>query len=148
MTTGIPQVQRFLRAAGGVDVDKDDVKRFWTFVDDEIDALLIAGRDSATWNGRDVIAPQDLSITRGLQEQIRAFGKLEESDELRRLLRGVLRRPPSDVTFGEETEDELVEVLGGLGVALARCFRLLDEHVPNPTTQHWDRALALVRLLA
>ena len=25
--TGIPQVQRFFRAAGGVNVDKDDVKR-------------------------------------------------------------------------------------------------------------------------
>ena len=145
--TGIPQVQRFFRAAGGVNVDKDDVKRYWTFVDDKIDDIVIAGRDTAKWNGRDMIAPQDLPITKGLQEQIRAFGKLEEADELRRLLRGTVRRPPDDVTFGDETEDVLIEVFGGLGVALARSFRLLDEHVTNPTTEHWDRAFGLFRLL-
>ena len=145
--TGIPQVQRFFRAAGGVDVDKDDVKRYWKFLDDKIDDIVIAGRDTAKWNGRDMIAPQDLPITKGLQEQIRAFGKLEEADELRRLLRGTVRRPPDDVTFGDETEDVLIEVFGGLGVALARSFRLLDEHVTNPTTEHWDRAFGLFRLL-
>ena len=145
--TGIPQVQRFFRAAGGVNVDKDDVKRYWKFVDDKIDDIVIAGRDIAKWNGRDMIAPQDLPITKGLQEQIRAFGKLEEADELRRLLRGTVRRPPDDVTLADEAEDELIEVFGGLGVALARSFRLLDEHVTNPTTEHWDRAFGLFRLL-
>lgn len=145
--TGIPQVQRFFRAAGGVNVDKDDVKRYWKFLDDKIDDIVIAGRDTAKWNGRDMIAPQDLPITKGLQEQIRAFGKLEEADELRRLLRGMVRRPPDDVTLGDEAEDELIEVFGGLGVALARSFRLLDEHVTNPTTEHWDRAFGLFRLL-
>ncbi len=145
--TGIPQVQRFFRAAGGVNVDKDDVKRYRKFLDDKIDDIVIASRDTAKWNGRDMIAPQDLPITKGLQEQIRAFGKLEEADELRRLLRGTVRRPPDDVTFGDETEDVLIEVFGGLGVALARSFRLLDEHVTNPTTEHWDRAFGLFRLL-
>ena len=145
--TGIPEIQRFFRTAGGVDVDKDDVKRYWKFVDDEVADIVIAGRDTAKWNGRDVIAPQDLPITKGLQEQIRVFGKLEEADELRRLLRGTMRRPPEDVTLGDETEDVLIEVFGGLGVALARSFRLLDEHVTNPTTEHWDRALGLFRLL-
>ena len=49
-----------------------------------------------------MIAPQDLPITRGLQEQMRAFSSLDEADELRRLLRESLRRPPGDVTFGED----------------------------------------------
>jgi len=145
--TGIPQVQRFFRAAGGVDVDKADVGRFREFVDERVDDLAVAGRDAARWNGRDVIAPQDLPITAGLQEQIRAFGKLEEADDLRQFLRGTVRRPPDDVTFGNETEDMLIEVFGGLAVALARSFRLLDEHVTNPTTEHWDRAFGLFRLL-
>lgn len=145
--SGIPDVQRFFRAAGGVDVDKADVRRFREFVDERVDDLAVAGRDAARWNGRDVIAPQDLPITAGLQEQIRAFGKLEEADELRQFLRGTVRRPPGDVTFGDETEAVLIEVFGGLAVALARSFRLLDEHVRNPTTGHWDRAFELFRLL-
>jgi hypothetical protein len=145
--TGIPQVQQFFRAAGGVDVDKDDVKRYRELVDEKVDDIAVAGRDAAKWNGRDVIAPQDLPITKGLQERIREFARMDEAAELRTWLRGSLRRPPDDVTFGEETEDVLVEVFGGISVALARSFRLLDEQVKNPTTEHWDRAFALFRLL-
>ena len=145
--TGIPQVQRFFRAAGGVDVDKDDVKRYREFVDDKIDDIVIAGRDTATWNGRDVIAPQDLPITKGLQERMREFARMDEAAELRTWLQGSLRRPPGDVTIGEETEDALVEVFGGMSVALARSFRLLDAEGKHPTSEHWDRAFALFRLL-
>jgi Domain of unknown function (DUF1931) len=144
---GIPEVRRFFRAAGDVDVDKDDVKRYWDFVDEKVDDIAIAGRDSARWNGRDVIAPRDLPITRGLQEQMRAFSRLDEADELRRLLGASLRRPPGDVTFGEETEDVLVEVFGGMSLALARSFRIVDPQVRNPSTDHWDRSFALFRLL-
>src|ERR1700750_2304056 len=103
--TGIPELKRFFRAAGGIDVDKADLRRFREFVDERVDDLAVAGRDTARWNGRDVIAPQDLPITAGLQEQIRAFGKLEEADELREFLSGTVRRPPGDVTFGADTED-------------------------------------------
>jgi hypothetical protein len=145
--SGIPEVQRFFRAAGSVDVDKDDVKRYREFVDEKVDDIAVAGRDAARWNGRDVIAPQDLPITKGLQERMREFARMDEADEIRTWLRGSLRRPPDDVTFGEETEDELVEVFGGISVALARSFRLFDEHVKNPTTEHWDRAFGLFRLL-
>jgi hypothetical protein len=143
---GTPEVQRFFRAAGGIDVDKADVDRYRTFVDGEVDDLAIAGRDTARWNGRDVIAPQDLPITKGLQERMREFGKLGEADDIRQWLRGALRRPPDDVTFGEETGDVLTEVFGGLSVALARSFRIIDAQVRNPSSQHWDRVFDLFRL--
>jgi hypothetical protein len=146
--TGVAVLERFFRsAAGGIDVDRADLQRFRTFIDEEVDGIAIAGRNAATWNGRDVIAPQDLPITRGLQEQMRAFGKLGEAQEVRDLLRHTVRRPPHDVTFGEETEDVLIEVFGGLGVALARSFRIIDPEVKNPATEHWDRAFTLFRLL-
>jgi hypothetical protein len=143
---GTPEVQRFFRAAGSIGVDKADVDRFRTFVDGKVDDLAIAGRDTARWNGRDVIAPQDLPITRGLQEQMRAFGRLDEADDIREWLRGTLRRPPDDVTFGEETEGVLTEVFGGISVALARSFRIVDPEVRNPSTRDWDRVLDLFRL--
>ena len=145
--SGIPQVQRFFRAAGGVDVDKDDVKRYREFVDDKVDDIAIAARDTAKWNGRDVIAPQDLPLTKGLQERMREFATMDEAEDLRRLLRASLRRPPDEITFGEETEDVLAEVFGGISVALARTFRIIDESVRNPNTAHWDRVFALSRLL-
>jgi hypothetical protein len=143
---GTPEVQRFFRAAGSIGVDKADVDRFRTFVDGKVDDLAIAGRDTARWNGRDVIAPQDLPITRGLQEQMRQFGRLDEAEDIREWLRGTLRRPPDDVTFGEETEGVLTEVFGGISVALARSFRIVDPEVRNPSTRDWDRVLDLFRL--
>jgi hypothetical protein len=143
---GIPEVQRFFRAAGSVDIDKADVGRFRTFVDEKVDDIAIAGRNTARWNGRDVIAPQDLPITRGLQEQMRDFDKLDEAADMREWLGGTLRRLPDDVTFGEETEGVLTEVFGGIAVALARSFRIVDPEVKNPASQHWDRVFQLFRL--
>ena len=145
--TGIPLLERFFRSAAGIKVDKNDLRRFQEFVDEQIDGVSIAGRDAAKWNGRDVIEPQDLPITRGVQERMREFDKLEEADEVRNLLREQVRRPPADVTFSENTERLLVELFGGLSIALARSFRVIDPTSENPSTQHWDRAFALFRML-
>jgi hypothetical protein len=145
---GIPELQRFFREAGGVDADKADLDRYRAFVDEKVDDIAIAGRDAAIWNGRDVIAPQDLPITKGLQEQMREFGKLEAAGDVRQWLGQTLRRPPDDVTFGEETEGVLTEVFGGLSIALARSFRIVDPDVKSPGSQDWERVYSVFRLLA
>ena len=144
---GTATFERFFRSVASMDVDKADERRFREFIDQKVDDLAVAGRDTARWNGRDVIAPQDLPITAGLQEQMRDFAGLDEADEFRQVIRGTVRRPPGDVTFGEETEQVLTDVFGGLSVALARSFRILDGSVKNPSTEHWDRAFALFRML-
>ena len=144
---GIPELERFFREAGGVDVDKADLDRYRAFVDEKVDDIAIAGRDSARWNNRDVIAPQDLPITKGLQERMREFAKLDTADDMRQLIGQNLRRPPDDVTFGDETEGVLTEVFGGLSLALARSFRIIDPEVVNPSSRHWDRAFELFRMV-
>lgn len=143
--SGVPVFQRFFRSVGHVKIDRNDVKRFRAFVDDMIDDVAITGRNAATSNGRDVIAPQDLPITKGLQERMREFDDLEEADEIRGLLAQTVRRPPADVTFSEETEDVLAELFGGLAVALARTFREVDPEVVDPGTEHWDRVTTIFR---
>ncbi|NMO88307.1 DUF1931 family protein [Actinomycetospora sp. TBRC 11914] len=143
--SGIPVFQRFFRSVGHVKIDRNDVKRFRTFVDEMIDDVAITGRNTARSNGRDVIAPQDLPVTKGVQERMREFDELEEADEIRRLLAETVRRPPADVTFAEETEDVLVELFGGLAVALARTFRAVDPEVVDPGTEHWDRVTTIFR---
>jgi hypothetical protein len=145
--SGIAELKRFFREAGRVNVDKADLRRYWAFVDEKVDDIAIAGRNAAKWNARDVIAPQDLPITSGLQQQMREFDELDEADALRRLLRQAMRRPPADVTFGAETEAVLTEVFGGLSVALAKSFRIIDGRVTNLNTEHWERAFELFRLL-
>jgi hypothetical protein len=144
---GVPVFERFFRVIASIQIDRSDVRRFRDFVDQQIDDIAISGRNSARWNGRDVIAPQDLPITRGLQERMREFDKLEEAEEIRELLRQDLRRPPAEVTFAEETEQLLPEVFGGLSVALARSFRVIDPTLANPGTAHWERAFEMFRLV-
>jgi Domain of unknown function (DUF1931) len=144
---GIPLFERFFHSAAGIKIHKNDLRRFREFIDEQIDSIAIAGRDVAKWNGRDVIVPQDLPITKGVQERIREFDKLDAAEEIRDLLRQAVRRPPADVTFSEDTERMLPELFGGLSVALARSFRLIDPTSEKPSTQHWDRACALFRLI-
>jgi hypothetical protein len=145
--SGIPVFERFFRSVASVKIDKNDLRRFRSFVDEQIDDIAIAGRNSAKWNGRDVIVPQDLPITKGVQERMREFDKLDEAGEIRDLLRQVVRQPPGDITFAEDTERLLPDLFGGLSIALARSFRVVDPTVSNPSTEHWDRVFSLFRLV-
>jgi hypothetical protein len=145
--SGIPVFQRFFRSVASIKIDKNDVRRFREFIDEEIDDIAISGRNSARWNSRDVVVAQDLPITKGVQERMREFDKLEEAREIRELLRQVVRQPPADVTFSDETEDLLPELFGGLSIALARSFRVVDPTASHPSPEHWNRVFTLFRLV-
>src|SRR3984885_15665602 len=93
--SGIPAFERFFRSVASIKIDKNDVRRFREFVDEQIDDIAIAGRNSAKWNGRDVVVPQDLPITKGVQERMREFDNLDEAGECRNLLHQVGRGPPA-----------------------------------------------------
>jgi hypothetical protein len=51
--SAIPVFVRLFGSAESIDIDKNEVRRFRDFVDEQIDDLAIAGRNSAKWNGRD-----------------------------------------------------------------------------------------------
>ncbi|HET9117654.1 MAG TPA: DUF1931 family protein, partial [Pseudonocardiaceae bacterium] len=70
-----------------------------------------------------------------------------EAEEIRELLRQSVRRPPADLTFSEETEQLLPELFGALSIALARSFRVIDPKLTNPSTEHWERAFEVFRLV-
>jgi hypothetical protein len=138
--------ERFFRAAGGLDVDKGDLARYGEFVSSRILELLIAGMATANANGRDVIQPADLPITKGLQERIHEFQDLDEELELLPALERLIAWPP-DLIIGEKTEARLPLVAGGLSVALARLFTRVDPQLKNPQTRHWEQAFAIFELL-
>ena len=100
---GLVKFERLFRAAGGVTVDRDDVNRYLDFVNDAIYDLMVIGQATAKANVRDVIEPWDLPITKGLQESMHQFEKLEEEIELQPILESLAARPPLDVTLDEET---------------------------------------------
>jgi hypothetical protein len=117
------------------------------FVNDKIYDLLLRGVANAKANGRDIIEPHDLPITKGLQESIHAFKAIDEEVSLDAILEQLTRQPPLDATYSDETRDKLPQIAGGLGVALARTFPILDPDVKNPQSEHWDRATRIFDLL-
>src|SRR5258708_4465890 len=144
---GVARFERFFRAAAGLDVDKDDLKRYNDFIDHKLYDLLLMAQATAKANRRDIIEPFDLPITKGLQESIHKFRALNEEVELAPILEQLATYPPLDATPSEETEARLPEVVGGLSLALARTFKIIDPDRKNPQTAQWDRAQQIFDLL-
>jgi hypothetical protein len=144
---GIARFERFFRMAAGLDVDKADIKRYSDFINRKLRDLLIGGEAAAKANGRDIIQPFDLPITKGLQENIQDFRKLNEEIELQPILDRLAALPPLDRAYSDETEASLPRVVGGLSVALARSFKIVDPKLKNPQTEHWERSLRIFDLL-
>ena len=144
---GVARFERFFRAAAGLDVDKEDLKRYADFVNRKIYDLLIRGEAVAKANGRDLIQPIDLPITEGMQESIHRFKEIDETIELRPILDRLTARPPLDLELSEETEAELSAVGGGLSIALARTFKITNPDLKNPQARHWERSFQIFDLL-
>jgi Domain of unknown function (DUF1931) len=59
----------------------------------------------------------------------------------------ITARPPLDLALRDETEAMLPKVSGGLSIALARSFKLIDPDIKNPATKDWERAFQIFDLL-
>lgn len=96
---GFTKCERFLRAAGGVDVDQDDIKRHLDFVNDALYDLLLIGQATAKANVRDVILPGDLPITGDRQQILRPPGMPRRSQ----------RGPEPGAAVGPQRIEELAQ---------------------------------------
>jgi uncharacterized protein DUF1931 len=143
----VSRFERFFREVASLDVDKDDLKRYSEFVNRKIYDLLLIGQATATANTRDIMEPHDLPITVGLQKTIQEFKRINEQIELEPILAELATYPPLDVSLGVETEARLPVIVGGLSVALARTFKIIEPELPNPQSRHWERAFQVFDLL-
>jgi hypothetical protein len=132
--------------AAGLDIDKSDI-RHEEFLNRRIYDLLICAEETARLNGREVIEPRDLPLTQGLQRCIEDFKEIDETIELRPILDYIAKRPPLGLGYSDETEAEFPNIAGGISVALARCFKLIDPELKNLQTKHWQRAHGILSLL-
>jgi hypothetical protein len=135
----VTKFERFFREAASLDVDKDDLRRYNDFINDKVYDLLIRAQANAKANLRDVIEPQDLPITKGIQESIERFRKLDQEIDLSPILDQLTNRPPLDMDYSVETEAELPRIVGGLSLALAHTFKILDPKLKNPHASEWER---------
>ena len=143
----ISKFERFFRLAASLDVDKSDIKRYADFVNQKIYDLLLMGVATAKANDRDVIQPWDLPITKGLQENIHAFRKLDTETGLEDVLERLAALPPLELALADETEVRLPQIAGGLSLCLAQAFTIVDPNVKNPQTVQWERVFRLFNLL-
>lgn len=143
----VNKFERFFRVAAGLDVDKADLKRYSDFVNRKTHDLLLRGEASAKANGRETVELFDLPITLGLEQNIHDFRDIDEEIGVRPVLDELTALPPLDMPYSDETEAELPMIAGGLSVALARSFKIMDPTLKNPQTQDWERAFRAFNLL-
>jgi NAD(P)-dependent dehydrogenase (short-subunit alcohol dehydrogenase family) len=79
VVASIAKFERFFRAAAELDIDKEDLRRYRAFISRKIEDLAIRGQANAKANGRVIVEKFDLPITKGLQESVHAFRKLDET---------------------------------------------------------------------
>ena len=144
---GIAKFERLFRKAAQLDVDKEDIVRCEDFINRKLFDLLLMAQATAKWNSRIIIEPQDLPVTKGLQESIQAFKRINAELELMQIIGEKVGRPTLDLAIGYETDQRLPEVAGGLAYALAKTFVIVKPELKNPQTKHWDQAFRLFDLL-
>ena len=144
---GTHQIERFFRVAGGLDLDKEDIKRYYDFVDEKVSDLLLAAQHTARANERVRVEPRDLPITKGLQESIHDFRKLDIDIGLEPILRQSIPEPQMDLPYSEETESRLPDIAGGLTLAVVRAFKIIDPDLKHPATQEWEKAFGIFNQL-
>ena len=143
----VSKFERFFRLAASLDVDKSDIKRYADFVNQKVYDLLLMGVATANANDRDIVQPWDLPITKGLQESIHAFRKLDAETGLEDVLERLAAWPPLELALSDETTVRLPEIAGGISVCLAQAFTIVDPNVKNPQTVQWERVFRLFNLL-
>jgi hypothetical protein len=143
----IHRLEKLFRRTGDLDLDKSDLGRLENFVRRKIEDLVVRGEANAKANNRDVIQPWDLPITKGLQETMHRFRQINAELQLSEYLGGLAGLPPSDLAIGDETQARFSEIAGGLCLALAETFRIIDQKLKNPTTREWEQAYRLFDLL-
>ena len=90
----IPKFARLFRETASFDVDKEDLRHYEEFIAYKTHDLLLLGQAHGKANGRDVIEPSDPPVTKGLQENMRAFRDINEDIDVEGILDLITPLPP------------------------------------------------------
>ena len=143
---GYTKLEALFRKAASLDIDKGHAKEITDIVEKKLVDLLLAGERNANLNGRDVIWEGDLPITKGLQETIIAFRKLEETIDVQDILNYLTTIPPLKYPLDAELEAKLPEITGALLVVLARIMKELDTQKRRVNHELIEKAQRIVDL--
>src|SRR5258706_5094107 len=131
---GIHQIEHFFRAAASLEIDKEDIRRYYDFVDKKIVDLLLVAQHTAKANGRVAVEIRDLPIAKGLQESIQAFRVLDTDVGLERILESAIPEPRSDLPFSPEVERRLPEIAGGVSFVVVGALIVIGSPTQHPAS--------------
>ena len=124
---GFTKLEALFRKAASLDIHKGHAKEITDIVEKKLHDFLLAAERNANMNGRDVIWESDLPVTKGLQETIIAFKKLEEELSVDDILEFLASVPPLKYPLSAELEAKLPEITGALLVVLAKVIKAVDD---------------------
>lgn len=146
MILKVPVFERLFREVASLDVDRSDLKRLSDLIRDKIHDLLVVAEASARQDGRDIMGVHDLPITKGLQESLHRFRRLEVAVELQPVLEQLATLPAPDLGYDEELAGMLPELAGTLAIVVAQIIRTVDPTVRNPSAEDFERASRILHL--
>ncbi len=142
---GFKKLEAVFRKAAGIDLDKSKADRITDIVEKKFHDLLLVAVEKAGYNGRDVIMEADMPLTRGFEESIREFKKLEEEVDLQDVLAFLEKIPPLKYPISAELEAKLPEYIGALMLIIARVLKEVGAD-RRPSTEDIDRTERILDL--
>ena len=124
---GFTKLEALFRKAASLDLHKEPAKEITDFIGKKVYDFLLAAEFSTNMNGRDVIWESDLPITKGFQEAIIEFRKLEEELPLDDILEQLTHYPVLKYELSPEVEAKLPEITGTMLVIMAKVMKLVNE---------------------
>jgi len=123
---GFTKLEALFRKAASLDIHKGHAKEITDIVEKKLHDLLLAAERNANINGRDVIWESDLPITKGLQESIIEFKKLDEELNVDDILQFLSSIPPLKYPLVADLENKILEITGALLLVIARVMKQID----------------------
>ena len=144
---GVSKFESLFRKEGSLDIDKSDVRRIYDFTNNVINRLLQVGMKNASINGRDIVWTTDLPITEGLENSIKEFEAMDAELDLSGILEAMTKLPPLKYEIGEDIEEMLPKLSGGIVIAFIKAFKTMEPKKKNPQTQDWEKVQTIFETL-
>ena len=142
---GFHKLEELFRRGASLDIKKGHAKDITDIVEEKLYDLLLMGQKSAKYNGRDIIWKYDLPITKGLEESINEFKKLEQDLDIKDILDRLATYPPL-FELEIELENSLPEIVGGVTLVLAKVIKQLDKEHRLVSHELIDEAKSILNL--
>jgi len=122
---GFKKLEAVFRKAAGIDLDKSKADEIIDIIEKKFHDMLLVAVEKAGYNGRDVIMEPDMPVTKGFEESLREFKKLEEEIDIQDVLQFLEQVPPLKYPISAELEAKLPEYIGALMLIFARVLKEL-----------------------